>query len=121
MRNLLQFALLLVMLTLSMAGTAWAQRAPQAEGRSTVAVSAASPNPFQVASRFSVTVDKAQEVTVEVYNLLGQKVQELYRGAMLAGESRVFAIEARGLPAGLYVYRVETEQGVTSRQVTLLR
>ena len=121
MRNLLQFTLFLLVLTFGLAGSAWAQRAPQAEVRSNVAVSAASPNPFQVVSRFTVTVDKAQEVTVEVYNLLGQKVQELFRGEMLAGETRAFAIEARALPAGLYVYRVETEQGVPSRQVTLLR
>ena len=121
MRNPLQFTLILLALAFGSVGSAWAQRAPQADGRSGVVVSAASPNPFQVAAQFTVTVEKAQEVTVEVYNMLGQKVQELFKGPMLAGETRSFVIEARSLPAGLYLYRVETKQGVTSRQITLLR
>ncbi len=123
MRKLLQIpALLVVLLAALAAGPAVAQRAPGQDGPGQQAlVSAASPNPFKTTAQFSVTVEKAQDVKVEVYNILGQKVQDVFEGRMAAGESRLFTIESRSLPAGLYLYRVQSETGVVSRQITLLR
>lgn len=121
MRNLLQSVVLLLLATLAVPG-AFAQRGSVSpDGPRPFIVSSAHPNPFNATARFSVTVERTQDVTVEVYNMLGQKVQDLFQGRMMAGESRTFEIEARGLPAGLYLYRVQVAQEVVSRQVTLLR
>lgn len=119
MRTTLQFLLSTVLLACA-ALPATAQTR-LADDPPVVRVSAATPNPFSSATRFTVTVEKTQEVRVELYNLLGQRVVSVYEGPLQAGESRTFAIPADGLPAGLYVYRVQSGKTVISRQVTLIR
>lgn len=120
MRTTLQVSLFVVLLVFAVSTTAQAQQAP-AEAAVAVRVSAASPNPFAASTSFTVSVDAPQEVTVELYNLLGQRVAEVYRGPMERGESRAFTVAADGLPAGLYLYRVQAGKTVVSRQVTLIR
>ncbi len=86
-----------------------------------VALSAASPNPFTSSTSFSVSVARSQRVTVELYNLLGQRVATLLDEQVAAGAPRMLTLDAGTLPAGLYVYRVQGETFAASRQVTLLR
>lgn len=121
MRTTIQLFTSLTLLFCLVTADAFAQRAPQAEAPQLVRVSAASPNPFTASSQFTVTVDRTQEVTVELYNLLGQRVKELFSGRLEGGESQLFTIQADALPPGLYLYRVQSGQTVVSRQVTLLR
>ncbi len=117
MRTTLQVSLSALLLVFAFSATAQAQQTPGEPVR----VSAASPNPFSASTSFTVSVDAPQEVTVELYNLLGQRVAEVYRGPMERGESRAFTVEADGLPAGLYLYRVQAGKTVVSRQVALIR
>ncbi len=85
------------------------------------ALSAAYPNPFNPETSFTLAVGQQQEVTIEVFDVLGRKVAVLYRGGMQANASRVFAWEAGDHPSGLYFIRVVGEQFVQTRQVTLLK
>ena len=84
-------------------------------------LSAAYPNPFNPTTTFTLTVRDRQKVEVEVYNMLGQPVQDLYSGVMQAGESRSFTFEAGSLPSGIYFYRVTADNFTAARQVTLLK
>ncbi len=84
-------------------------------------LSAAYPNPFNPATSFTLAVSQQQAVTIEVFDVLGRKVEVLYRGGMQANASRVFAWEAGDHPSGLYFIRVVGEQFVETRQVTLLK
>ncbi len=84
-------------------------------------VSAAQPNPFRDAAYFTLSVQRGQQVTAELYNLLGQRVATLFEGALGSNESRTVSIDGKGLPAGVYLYRVQGETFATSRQVTLMR
>ncbi len=84
-------------------------------------LSAAHPNPFNPRTSFSLTIHESQDVTVEVFNLLGARVRHLYEGTMEAGESRTFTFTADDLPSGIYLYRVQGESFTVTRQVTLLK
>lgn len=84
-------------------------------------LSAAYPNPFNPQTSFSLTVDVRQEVTVEVFNLLGVRVRQLYHGEMQSGEPREFTFVADDLPSGIYLYRVQGETFLATRQMTLLK
>lgn len=84
-------------------------------------LSAASPNPFDFRTSFSIEVEERQEILVEVYNLLGQRVRSLYQGVLEPGFPMTLHFEAENLPNGLYVYRVRGETFEASRKVTLLR
>lgn len=86
-----------------------------------LSVSTASPNPFSNATQFTVSVPRGGAVRAEVYNLLGQRVAELFSGRIEAGEVRTLEFRADGLPAGIYMYRVQAGSQVVTRQVTLMR
>lgn len=84
-------------------------------------LSAAYPNPFRARTRFQLSVDETQRVTVSVYNILGQRVRSLFSGLVESGQAQSFSFEARALPSGLYLYRVEGETFTATRRVTIVR
>ncbi len=85
------------------------------------ALSSAYPNPFNPETSFELSVREQQEVTIEVYDVLGRMVAVLYRGGMQANASRVFRWEAGDHASGLYFIRVVGERFAETRQVTLVK
>jgi acetyl esterase/lipase len=88
------------------------------------------PNPFSAsqalglgrepATQIRYTLAVAGEATLQVFNALGQQVRTLAAGRHEAG---VYTKEfnARGLPPGLYFYRLKTSAGVQVRKMILAR
>ena len=125
MRHTIRILLLIAFLCLPMG---WPQPAAakaavveEADQPQTYTLSAAYPNPFNPRTSFSLTVREAQNVRVEVFNLLGLPVKMLYTGPMDAGETRTFTFDAGDLPSGIYLYRVQGKSFTATRQVTLLK
>jgi hypothetical protein len=84
-------------------------------------VFAARPNPFSAATEFGVRMATTQDVRVEVFNALGQRVALLHDGALAAGDVHAFSLAAAALPSGVYLYRVTGETFVETRPVVLAR
>ncbi|GIV58037.1 MAG: hypothetical protein KatS3mg042_0950 [Rhodothermaceae bacterium] len=84
-------------------------------------VSAAYPNPFRGATTLRVAVAKTQPVRVAVYDVLGREVAVLHRGPLTGGTTHTLRFEAGGLPAGVYVVRVQGEHVRADRTVVLLQ
>lgn len=82
---------------------------------------AAYPNPFNPQTTFEVAVAHGQAVTVAVYDLLGRRVTQLFDGRLEAGAAQRFTFEARDLPNGLYLIRVQGETFQAARTVTLVK
>ena len=78
------------------------------------------PNPSRGAVTVSLTLAEASEVRVVVYDVLGRAVALLAEGPLKAGE-HAFSFEAAGLPAGLYLVRVEGGGFAASQRVTVVR
>ena len=79
------------------------------------------PNPFTSATRFDVTLDESDEITVAVHDALGRRVALLQDGALRAGQYTL-TLNANGLPPGLYLIRATDGHGVTAtRSVALVR
>jgi hypothetical protein len=72
-------------------------------------VTFAGPNPVSAGDRARVTVqlDRAQDVTVSIYNVLGQQVDQLHRGTLQAGEVLETSVSTGNLPSGMYFLRVQ--------------
>jgi FlaG/FlaF family flagellin (archaellin) len=72
-------------------------------------VTFAGPNPVTAGDRARVTVqlDRAQDVTVSIYNVLGQQVDQLHRGTLQAGEVLETSVSTGNLPSGMYFLRVQ--------------
>jgi hypothetical protein len=59
-------------------------------------------------------------VTLEVYNLLGQRVAVLLQREMAAGTYRVM-FNAAGLPSGMYAYRLQANGFSSARTMMLVK
>jgi hypothetical protein len=66
-----------------------------------------SPNPYTDQTRISYTLNRKAEVTLEVFNIIGEKAAVLTVGEQVPGE-HVFMFGAKGLghPAGVYMVRL---------------
>ncbi len=65
------------------------------------------PNPFNPSTTISFHLPGAGEVTLKVYNLLGDEITTLISAMLDAGE-HVIEWNAGGLPSGLYFYKIKT-------------
>ena len=63
---------------------------------------------------------QAQTVRLAVYNALGQRVRLLVEGMVSEGAHEV-QFEARDLPSGTYFYRLESQAGVVTRSMILMK
>jgi hypothetical protein len=94
-----------------------------ADGRPTldgVDLAPAAPNPTRGTTDLAVTLDAPQAVRLAVYDLLGREVAVLLDGDLPAGTQRA-TFDAAGLPAGLYVARLQTAAGTVAQRVTVAR
>lgn len=80
-----------------------------------------SPNPVRGTSMFTVAVETGQNLTVELFDALGRRVETLYDGALTGGMSEALTLDASTLPAGVYVIRAQGEDFIRSRRVTVVR
>jgi hypothetical protein len=84
-------------------------------------VTEAFPNPFSSTSVIEVSVDRAQHIEASLFDILGRKVRTLDGGFQSPEESRRVEINAEGLPAGNYFIRVQGDDFVTARMVTVAK
>jgi hypothetical protein len=73
------------------------------------ALEGAYPNPFRQAATLKMDLPQKANVTVEVYDLLGRKVQTAHSGEIAAGSGRTVRINGSDLSSGTYFYRAEVE------------
>ena len=79
------------------------------------------PNPFNPQATLQFAVRRSQQVEVSVYNMLGQRVLELYRGVPSAGVTQTVQIDGSRLVTGTYVVQIAGERFVETQTVTLVK
>ncbi len=83
------------------------------------------PNPFNPVTQISFSLPSAGEVTVQVYNLLGQRVRSLVSGFYEAGNHSVDwdgANEAgKQVSSGVYFYRLTAGSFTETKKMVLLK
>ena len=83
------------------------------------------PNPFNPNTTVSFSLPEASKVSLEIYNVLGQKVKQLCSGTRPAGTHTVEwdATDEVGLSvaSGVYFYRLKAGGFLQSRKMVLLR
>ena len=77
------------------------------------------PNPFNPGTVLPYQLATEGYVRLEVFNLLGQRVETLVDGVQAAGSYAV-QWDARGVAAGVYLYRLTTGAGTATRRMVLL-
>jgi hypothetical protein len=83
------------------------------------------PNPFNPATEISFDLPRAGNVQLNVYNILGRKVNTLIDDYLTAGRHSVTfngtADDGNPLASGIYLYRLITEEFVDSKKMTLMK
>jgi hypothetical protein len=79
------------------------------------------PNPFNPSTTIQFSLAAAENVTLEVYNMLGQKVATLLQGERMAAGNHMQRFDASSLASGMYVYRISTPNFVQSRTMMLIK
>ncbi len=90
------------------------------EAPAVLSVAQNSPNPFNPATTISFSLAEAGAVTVEVYNVAGQKIDTIADGFMNAGSHSV-VWDASGFSAGVYFYTVKSGGFSKTIKMTLVK
>jgi hypothetical protein len=78
------------------------------------------PNPFNPSTTIHFELDKAQKVSLTVYDLNGKLVMTIYRGYLESGIHNL-AVNASELASGTYIYTLHTNALSVSRKMTVLK
>ncbi len=78
------------------------------------------PNPFNPTTRISYTIARAANVTLKVYNMLGQEVATLVDGFQAANTYEV-NFNASHLASGVYIYELRSGSNVASGKMVLMK
>jgi subtilisin-like proprotein convertase family protein len=78
------------------------------------------PNPFNPTTNIAFDMVEAGHVTINVYNVMGQKVAELVNGVAEAGRHTV-SFDATSLSSGLYLYKMEANGFTAQSKMVLMK
>jgi len=82
------------------------------------------PNPFADQTQIEFTLPKASDVTLEIYNLHGQRVQSLENAMLDAGTHRYQwkgqSSQGESLPTGIYMLRLRANKKWITTKVSLV-
>jgi len=83
------------------------------------------PNPFNPSTNIDFALPSQQHVTLEVYNLLGQRVKMLVNDDMPAGAYSITwngtDESGAGVPSGVYFYRLTTSSFSDTRKMLMIK
>ena len=78
------------------------------------------PNPFNPTTTFEYTLLSPGEVSLTIYNLLGQEVARLVNEVQRAGYHKV-KWNASNFSSGIYFYRLQAGDFTQTRKMVLLK
>lgn len=78
------------------------------------------PNPFNPSTNITYSIPESGDVTLEVFNIQGQRVATLVNGRQSAG-SHMATFDASNLASGVYTYRLVSGNYVEVRKMLLIK
>ena len=78
------------------------------------------PNPFNPTTEISFSIPHTAHVSLEIYNIAGQRVATLIDGNLNAGHHTV-TWDASGAASGVYLYRLATDDFDETKKMMLLK
>ena len=78
------------------------------------------PNPFNPTTTIKFALPVTANLSLNVYNTLGEKVAEIFNGELEEGYHEMM-FNASGLSSGIYFYKIESENYTATKKLMLLK
>ena len=82
------------------------------------------PNPFNPTTTIPFTLEKSSHVSLSIYNITGQQIEELASGEMAAGHHTItwngMDLNGSSVGAGIYFYRLQAGDYIETKKMLLL-
>ena len=78
------------------------------------------PNPFNPTTKISYSIPKASQVRLEIYDILGSRIETLVNNMQNAGNYNV-DFDASKYSSGVYIYRLITNDYTISKKMMLMK
>ncbi len=83
-------------------------------------LSQAYPNPFNNSAIICYRLDRPDMIKLEIFDILGRKIETIAEGRMPSGEHKV-TWNAKGMPSGIYFYKLSSGKNTEVRKMMLLK
>ncbi|MBK7632206.1 MAG: T9SS type A sorting domain-containing protein [Ignavibacteriales bacterium] len=78
------------------------------------------PNPFNPSTKISFGLPQRSNVVLKIFSTLGEQVAELVNESLDAG-THTYNFDASKITSGVYIYSLQTDAGVISKKMTLIK
>lgn len=78
------------------------------------------PNPFNPTTTIRFSIPQSGNVTLHIYNVIGQKVTTLVDGQLKAGKYEV-SFDGTKIASGVYFYRISFQNNMVTRKMMLVK
>jgi hypothetical protein len=78
------------------------------------------PNPFNPKTTIEISIPKSEFITLDIYNIIGQKVATL-ESAILGAGSHSYTWDASDQQSGVFLYQLKTANYLETRKMLLVR
>jgi hypothetical protein len=78
------------------------------------------PNPFNPSTTIKFSIPEKTNVTLKIFNSIGQEVASLLNGQMAAGNHSV-DFNASKLSSGVYFYRIDSPSFTSTKKMILIK
>jgi hypothetical protein len=78
------------------------------------------PNPFNASTTIKYYLPSSSEISLSIYNLLGQRIETLFEGVQNPGDHTI-TWDASDFPSGIYFARAETADRTENIKMVLLK
>jgi len=78
------------------------------------------PNPFNPVTKITINAPSSDILKIEIYNLLGKKIETLYNNYIAMGEHS-FIWNAKNRQSGIYIIKVSINQSTDTRFIHLIK
>jgi len=78
------------------------------------------PNPFNPSTTIPVSISEFQRVKVDIYDITGRLVQSVFDGNLSSG-NYALPVDMQRFASGVYLYRLQTNDNVQIKRMTLVK
>lgn len=79
-----------------------------------------SPNPFNPQTSIKLNIPNTGKIDIGVYNVLGERVADLYQGVMSAGSHDII-FDGANLSSGIYLLKAQTGDNILTEKMVLMK